>query len=221
MNRNSKKNTHTKMIQFTFACILIGILVMYNIFPLHSPSFTITAYGAENEMQLTNSYANFNVDVMPMDGGINNGIGYVNSNIYFKCEGKDIKSITYTCSDQVINKNNRYNAVAYYVENMIIPRNKFNEYSKNNNFIYGSYTPGEDTANITNIIGNSYSVNYENQNNKQYGLVIAATVDNTGCLKIKDATIKIDVHFTDGSIHHKNVILKSGKDFLDIQIKIL
>jgi len=223
MNRNNKKITHKKMIKFTFAYILIGFFVLYNIFPLQRPRFTITAYAAENEIQLTNSFVNCNVNVRPLDGGTDNGKdGYVNSNIYFKCEGKDINSITYTCSDQVVNVNNRKSAAAYYVENMIIPRNEYNEHIKDNNFIYGYYAPGGDTANITNLIGNSYSVNYEDQNNKQYGLVIAATVDNTGCLKINDAIIKIDVYFNDGTIQHKKIVLKSGKDALgDMQIQIL
>ncbi len=227
ISENSKKLKRAKIKKITLVNLFIGIvflnLIWFNILPSQNSRITFTAYGAVDEMQLSNRFVDFNTTISPMNGGINNDkSGYVNSNIYFRCEGEDIEFITYTSSDQIVDQSNWKGATAYYVENMVIPLSEYNSRINEDDFIYGYYVPGEDTANITKVIGSSYSVNYEDQNDKQYGLILAATVDQTGILQINDAIIKIDVHFYDGSVQHKKMLIRSGQDgFSRIQLKIL
>jgi len=227
IDKNKIKLRPGKWRIYAPAYIIIGILfcnlILFHNMPGHSSNVIITAYAAEKEIQLTNDFVDFNIDIAPVNGGTSNGKdGYLNSNIYFKCEGQDIKSITYTCSDQMADRSNWDTAPAYYVENMIIPIEEYSSRLQDDDCIYGYYAPGEGTANITKIIGNSYTVTYEEQNNKQYGLIIAASIDDANHYHINDTLIKIDIHFNNGSTQHKKLIIKSGKDaFSGIQLRML
>ena len=224
-NIRSKTLRKEHIKKYVLPVILIGILFI-NILPSNHPKITITAYAAENEVQLTKKFTEFDLSAMPSDGGnYDDTNGYINFNIYFKCEGQDIKSITYTCSDRTVNRNNRRSALAYYVENMTVPQNEYNTYIKDTSFLYGGYGIGEDTARIVRLIGNAYTVTYEDQSDVQYGLILAATIEkinNFHYYYIKDTIIKVDILFNDGTIQHEKILFKSdGNAFNSVQIRIL
>jgi hypothetical protein len=95
---------------------------------------------------------------------------------------------------------------------------------KDENMLNGYYGNGEEKAKITRLIGNSYTVSYDNQMNKQYGIVIAAKVnqDNNNFYYIKDQIIHVVFHMKDGSIAKKKIILHQDKDFdFMISIKVI
>ena len=225
LTRNNKKNRTARIKKFSLAYVIIALLFINILLrePLFSPNttITITAYAAENEIELSGDFVNFDLSAQPVDGGSDSTYSYINYNINFRCEGSDIKSITYTCSDQEVTRSNRTSASAYYVENMIIPLKDFDNILRDNRSLYGYYAPGEDTANVTRLIGNSYSVNYEDQNNIQYGLIIAATDDHAHHYSIEETVIKLTIHFNNGSVQHRKIIIKSSQDaFSDIQLRI-
>jgi hypothetical protein len=104
---------------------------------------------------------------------------------------------------------------------MIIPLDEYSESLNDNRALYGYYVPGGNIANLTRLIGNSYSVNYEDQNNIQYGLIIAAKDEDNYRYSIGETVIKLDIHFHDGSVQHRKIIIKSSQDaFSDIQLRM-
>ncbi len=117
--------------------------------------------------------------------------------------------------------NNRRSAPAYYVENLEMT---VDEYKNNNyeNMIYSYYAIEMDIARVARLIGNSYSVAYENQSGIQYGLIMAATYEMVGnryYYRINDTIIKVDILFDDGSVQHKKILMKSDEDaFSRVQI---
>ncbi len=149
---------------------------------------------------------------------------FVNFNINFICKGENINTLTYTCTYQIVTLDNRLNAEAYYVENLTMP---IEEYTKlirrhDDNFVFGYYGQGETTAKITKLIGNSYTVPYEDQSNKQYGLIMAATTDADGNYHVNDIIIKLDIKMSDGSTQYKKILIKPLKDaFSEFQIRVL
>lgn len=224
LTKNKKRSRITKIRKFSLAYALITLifihLLMQETLYGHNTTITVTAYAAENAIELSKDFANFELSALPLDGGTNSTYSYVNYNINFLCEGKDIKSITYTCFDQEVTRSNRTSASAYYVENMIIPLDEYSDTIQDNRFLYGYYVPGGKTANVRRLIGNSYSVNYEDQNDIQYGLIIAAKDDDYR-YSIEETVIKLDIHFNNGSVQHRKIIIKSSQDaFSDIQIRM-
>lgn len=119
-------------------------------------------------------------------------------------------------------------ALAYYVENYDMPVNEYKNKKideMDENFIFGGYGVGEKIAHITKLIGSSYSVTYEDQENKQYGLIASATVDNDGKYYFNDIIIKVDICMKDGSHQYKRLLIKPVKSergiLPEIQIRIL
>jgi hypothetical protein len=211
----NKKNVRTQ------ENIIINWIPVQNIFE-HNSNITIKAFAAENEIQLSKDLISFKLNAVPINGAIDSVHSYINYNLYFKCEGENIKTITYTCSDQKINRYNRSTANAYYVENISVPVDDFSKEIKADNCIYGGYGEGEDLASITKLIGNTYTVDYHNQADKQYGIVLAATVDEKGTYKVYSTKIKVDITLKDGSIQHKDLQIISSEDvFSEIQMRIL
>lgn len=225
LSKNNKKSRITKIKKFSLAYALIILLfinlIMHETLSGHNTAITVTAYAAENELELSKDFVDFELSAMPFDGGSSEIECYINYNINFRCEGQDIRSITYTCSDQEVTRENKASASAYYVENMIIPIDEFSDTLQDNRSLYGYYAPGENTANVTRLIGNSYSVNYEDQNNIQYGLIIAAKDEKEYRYSIEKTIIKLEVHFNNGSVQHRKIIIKASQDaFSDIQLRI-
>ena len=212
LNKRNKKQKRERRRRYVFAFILIGILLI-NILPSNSSKIAITAYAAEDEVLLSKKFTEFHLDARLSDGGLyDDKNAYLNYNVYFKCEGENIKSITYTCSDKEVNINNRKSASAYYVENKTMT---VDEYKKNNQYedmIYSYYALEMDMARIVRLIGNSYSVAYQEQNDIQYGLILAATYEETSSYynyHINDTIIKVNILFNDGSVQHRKILIKS------------
>lgn len=225
LSNHDKRIRCATLKRSSFACAFIALLIIIIVMcePLfnHNIPVTITAYAAENEVELSKDFVNFDLSARPLNGGSSYNDCYVNFNIYFKCEGEGIASITYTCYDQEVNRNNRSSAPAYYAENKIIPLEEYNDIIHGESFLYGYYVPGENTANVTTLIGGSYTVSYENQNDIQYGLVISATDDHAYHYSIEDTVIKLDILFMDGSVQHRKIIIKASPDaFNDVQLRI-
>lgn len=224
INKDNKKSPKNKVVKFAFAYILIGILVLNIILPKNNSKIILTVYAADEEIMLSKDFVNFNLNASFILGmsESKSKYGFVGCNINFKCEGQDIKTITYICSDQTIDRNNRENASAYYVENLDVPIEDAKNYQNDNDYIYGYTVQGEKTSHITKIIGSSYSVDYKDQNNKQYGLVIAATIDENDNYIINDTIINIEIQLKNGSIQYKKLMIRADKDtFSDIQISIM
>lgn len=228
INHTRKIIRHRLIPAFLILCLAICCIFLFPGLPNQDSDISITAYAAEQEAILSKDYIRFNLAANLMDGGTsiddegNNYNSYVNFNLNFLCEGKDLETLTYTCSEKNITRSNRSSASAYYVENLTVPLKEFGTQMKNNDSLYGYYGEGETTARITKLIGNSYSVTYDDQKKLPYGLVIAADVDENNNYRIKDIIIKLDITMKDGSVKHKRIKIEAAKDALSgIQIRIL
>ncbi len=231
MNKDNEIKTKRTIPVYTIMAILLIAFVFANDILVNKPEISITVYAAETgEIPLTNEFANFKVNATPISASstIDKQGNYqdstVNYNIWFKCEGQDIKAITYNCSDRDITRGNRSKASAYYVENITMPVEEYKHYDwkKDDTIISGWYGIGETEAQVTKMIGSSYTVSYDQQMNKQYGLVIAATVDEEGNYTVEDTTIKVTIEMQDGSIQKKQLLVHPGKNaLLEVDIRIL
>lgn len=210
-SNNLKRVRYIKLIPVFILTYLLVLILFY--FPgLSKDTFdvAIKVCAAEDEVQLTKDFISFKLNANQIDGGNDSSKCFINYNLNLKCEGDNIETIVYTCSNQDVNVNNRLSAAAYYVENISVPANEFSKYSKEDDFIFGYKAEGVGVASITKLIGNSYTVNYDNQYNKEYGLVLAGTVDENGIYHFNDTKIKVDITLKDGSTHHKELAIDSS-----------
>lgn len=212
------------------AIIMVVILVTRIMYSDNYP-ITITVYAAEvGEVSLSDDPVSIKLSANFYTGGYYSDLqgnpcdARVNFNIKFNCVGQDIDNITYSCSDKEVTRANKSRTSAYYVENIIMPLEEYlnRQWFKDETFLYGSYGEGEEKANLTKLIGSSYTVDYDEQLNKQYGLEMPATVDEDNNFHIKDLIIKVTIQMKDGSVQHKKLIVHQGNSaFTEVEIRIL
>lgn len=222
----TKKQQKIKLIP-----ILLGVIfaVFFMNFNRETPDISINVYAAEKELTLTKDFIDIQLNANLFNGSSSidsNGKMYdslVNYNINFACKGENIESITFTCNDQPITIDNLNQADAYFVENLQIPIEEFHnsQLGPDSNYLYGFYGVNEDTASLIKLIGNTYTLSYEEQGDYQYGLVIAASVDEAGNYQTSKLTIQVDIKMTDGTSLHKEIVMKPLKDaFEGFQIRV-
>ncbi len=224
---DEKKKKHLRIVQPNNfnrkirICVtsLILIFMLINVKSLNNAdvaNFTITVYASDlnkelllskNPVSLSTSNQ-FNIQAITNEGK-NSETGSVNFDLNFKCEGKNIRKITYQLSDKTISRENRSEAVAWFAENDdsygTIPDSTSNEDVS----VYRSYRDNTNhTCYVTKMIGNSYSVDYENQNDKQYALEINLFQNEKGELEAKKFTITVILTLDDGSTLEKHILVR-------------
>lgn len=229
MNHGVKERVKRLVPAFAAIMVMVIIFAFWYEIPSNSPAISMTVYAAEQEVPLTKEFVMISANANPFFGSSSideNGNYYdskMNYNINFKCEGEDIETITYICSDQEITRGNM-SVAAYYVENITMPLEEYKKYREfeDEQFLCGFYGEGEANANITKLIGSSYTVNYEEQRNIQYGLVVVASVDGEGDYIMEDLTLRVEIQLKDGSVVEKKILLDFGETgFSEIGIRIL
>jgi len=209
-------NFNKKILVCVMSFILIFVLV--NFIPLtkgDSSKFTITVYASDLNKELflsktpiTLSTSNqFNIQAITNEG-MEGETGSINFDLNFKCEGKNIKKITYQLSDKTISRENRDEAVAWFAENDSYGTIS-NSISSEDVSVYRAYRDDTNhTCYVTKMIGNRYCVDYENQNDKQYALEINLFQNEKGELEAKKFTITVILTLDDGSTLEKHILVR-------------
>ena len=210
-------NFNKKILVCVMSFILIFVLV--NFIPLTKgdiSKFTITVYASDLNKELflsktpiTLSTSNqFNIQAITNEGK-DSETGSINFDLNFKCEGKNIRKITYQLSDKTISRENRGEAVAWFAENDDSYGTFPDSTSNEDVSVYRSYRDNTNhTCYVTKMIGNSYSVDYENQNDKQYALEINLFQNEKGELEAKKFTITVILTLDDGSTLEKHILVR-------------
>ncbi len=223
----NKLNVRGTMPVFALASVILLICILWYRASLDSPAITVKVLAAEQEaIPLSKEFITIDKQVAPFYGGYSGDDQNANVtyHIHFICEGEGIDTITYILSEKEVTRDNRAAAPAYYVENITLPVEEYRnmQLSKEENFISGFYGEGEEDATIIKMIGSSYTVKDEEQEEIAYGLVVAASVDEEENFRCEDLVIRIKIGMEDGSTVNKQLLLEFGEDaFHEVQIKIL
>jgi hypothetical protein len=231
LNKEERNGMKKVVPSFAILAVLMVVFIFLQGIPATEPIILMTVYAAENsEVQLTKEFTNIKttadlfVGSSALDTQGNHFDSKVNYNINFICEGQDIIAITYACSDTKVTRADISSAAAYYVENITMPVEEYRKYKMNEDeqFLSGFYGEGEKEAHVTRLIGEAYTVPYENQMSKQYGLVVAAEVDAEENYHFDDFAIHVEIELKDGSIIKKILLVHSGDNALgEIEIRIM
>lgn len=220
-DKNTYKCLNYKKLAFVFIMpiILIFTVSIFSFFNTESiPNITLKVYAADSseEKSLSRIPVVLNTLHQPnMQSITNKGktdeTGSVTYNLSFQCIGENIKSITYKLSDKEITRENRGEAVAWfaesckyysYFESIADPENTLHDksiYLKIREF---------DNLMVTKMIGSSYTVDYENQNDKQYLLEINLNSDGKGKLVAKNFIINVIITMNSGKTVEKQIFVK-------------
>jgi len=189
--------------------VLILVLVSTNLLSQGNTSnFSITVYASDknNEFILSDTPVTLSASTQfNMDGITNGETSVVNFDLNLKCKGENIKKITYQLSDKEITKENMEDAIAWFAENVSYVAGS-DLRNRNDKSIYEYYSSGNQCF-LTKMIGNAYSVDYENQNDKNYALVISLYKNKKGNFTAKDFTITVNISLNDGKSLEEQIVV--------------
>lgn len=227
-NRTMKRKLIPSTVLLTL--VVVACIVHSNI-SASSSNIVVMVYAAEQEKTLlTEELISINPNAQAYVGSISTdtqGNDYVEKmdyNINFICEGDNIEEITYICADKEITRDTVKSVPAYYVENMKLPVEEYKQLKlyQDDTFLFGFYAPGEELANLTKLIGTSYTVPYEEQNSKEYGLIVNASDDQKDYNRFDDLIITMKIKMKNGTYQYKQIKLILGDDAMsEVQICIL
>lgn len=196
-----------KAVILCLVSFVIVYVISINLFNDGSNSnYTITVYASEIKKEIILSDTPITLSTSNKFNALgitNNETGSINFDLNLKCEGENIKNITYKLSDKAISIADRHEVVAWFAENTsydtetnLIPMDDEN--------VYESYSYNNKRS-VTKMIGNLYSVDYENQNDKHYALVISLDKDDEGNFIADNFTITVMLTLTDGTTLKKQI----------------
>ncbi len=231
---NKKRINRYKKLVAVFVAAVVVIMSFSNLpfFKMVEPTFTMTVYAADNNVgRLNNKFLNIKAESKRYMGSIyqdevgNINHAKLNTNISMRIEGKDIETITYQGSDQMVTiETGLHDVQSYFVENSMVSLEEYNRLVSlpNNNLIYDFCIDIGPEVAISKLIGTKYTVAYEEQQNLDYGLVINAFAESIDKWYFNDFIINIIIKMKDGTEYHKNILVRSGENaFYDIEMKII
>lgn len=129
--------------------------------------------------------------------------GSINFDLNFRCMGENISKITYKLSDKLISCENRYKYEAWFAEN-----SPYDITANSDKSVYMRLGKvGEKYSFVKKMIGSSYTVNYENQNDKNYELEIQLKPDKEGNMTAKEFIITAVITLNDGMKIEKHILV--------------
>ncbi len=192
--------------------IMIGIPYFNKNGELQVVNFTITAYALsddENQLNtnLSTEKATFELSTiqrMGVIGGVGgDGPNFIFTDVMLNITGEDIDSITYTLSE------------GKFVEDVTLPLIKDYDWLVSEKINFITTEPGSNISQGIKEIGNTYTVNYNEQEKHKYTLAIP---HDGNFVLIEDIVIEVNVKYIDGSSEQQDIVVTQEADSISLKL---
>lgn len=187
--------------------------------PGQKEGFSITVHAAESESTLLpGEETSIHYTASPLYEFVDTDTqkGMINYNLWLECTGEGIASVTYRCLDTPVKKEEIGNVPCYFVRNKTIPSAELAQYD----YIRSLQPSGEDVCHIVQLVGNEYTVPYEDQAGQCTGIEFPITKDGENA-KAEPFTIDVLITLNDGSTQYLKLLLTPMADaFSDLKIEL-
>lgn len=206
--------------------LFAGALFKFSPMP-QKDSFTILAYAAGSDgILLSEEPVDILYDSRPKYLFSSEGTGEVNYQLWFRCEGDHIESITYRCSDEPITRSDLSRVPCYFVENRTVSIEERKECENQDNFLKSMTDTESGSSDIVQLIGNEYTVPYQKQDTPNSAIEVRCTTekgsDDFLTAHAEPFTIEIIQTLTDGSTRTSTLLLTPLENAFDgLEIHIL
>ncbi|WP_042142193.1 hypothetical protein [Paucisalibacillus sp. EB02] len=210
---NSKKWISVAFAVAVLLLIVIGIPLFDRNGNLVS-NFTVTAYASSDDgnqlyTNLSEEKAIFELSTEQRIGVIGSvggdGANLIFTNVMLNITGEDIDSITYTLSK------------GKFVEDVTLTaKERANkDWLLSEKIYFISTEPGSDISQGIKEIGNSYTVNYNEQDKYKYTLAIPHDGND---VIVEDMIIKVNVKYTDGNSEQQDIVVTQEPNSISLKL---
>lgn len=225
LNKKRQRKKSTFIAMAVISSLLI-IAIPSVLLPMED-SFMVAVYAADGQKaELSKGQDHFKLDLFPsmVEYYPESDQGIVNTELTFEFEGEDIDSITLSCSEKIIERDDLATVNAYFTKYSKIKKsvykNEIEVIESQDNFLGCKYD--EDEVTVMTLVGNAYTVEYNEQNLFKYGLTMNVKSNKNNEYSTEELILDIKINHLDGRTQYKKIRIDATDDVLSgINIHLL
>ncbi len=146
--------------------------------------------------------------------------------LFFESRKKNIDQITVSSSEDKIERKDLEKVNAYFIKTQKLKVSDYSAFSqdiqKDDTFLWSHYDQQTHETTLKTLIGNSYTFQYEEQDNESYELALNVLKDENDTFSIGDIILKAKIKYLDGTVENKKIKIAANDDISSgLQMKIL
>lgn len=225
--KKRRRSKHTAIAAASGTILLIFIISAGFLFKNDFATITVQAEAGE-KMVLSpeNTIYNLSSAISTIQFSKNSNSATLSLKLFFESREKNIDQITVSSSEDKIERKDLEKVNAYFIKTQKL---KVSDYStfcqdieKDNTFLWSHYDQQTHEATLKTLIGNSYTFQYEEQDNESYELALNVLKDENDTFSIGDIILKAKIKYLDGTVENKKIKIAANDDISSgLQMKIL
>ncbi len=225
--KKRRRSKHTAIAAASGTILLIFIISAGLLFKNDFATITVQAEAGEKMvLSSENTIYNLSSAISTIQFSKNSNSATLSLKLFFESRKKNIDQITVSSSEDKIERKDLEKVNAYFIKTQKLKVSDYGAFSqdiqKDDTFLWSLYDQQTHEVTFKTLIGNSYTFQYEEQDNESYELALNVLKDENDTFSIGDIILKIKIKYLDGTMENKKIKIAANDDISSgLQMKIL
>ncbi len=225
--KKRRRSKHTAIAAASGTILLIFIISAGLLFKNDFATITVQAEAGEKMvLSSENTIYNLSSAISTIQFSKNSNSATLSLKLFFESRKKNIDQITVSSSEDKIERKDLEKVNAYFIKTQKLKVSDYSAFSqdiqKDDTFLWSHYDQQTHETTLKTLIGNSYTFQYEEQDNESYELALNVLKDENDTFSIGDIILKAKIKYLDGTVENKKIKIAANDDISSgLQMKIL
>lgn len=225
--KKRRRSKHTAIAAASGTILLIFIISAGLLFKNDFATITVQAEAGEKMvLSSENTIYNLSSAISTIQFSKNSNSATLSLKLFFESRKKNIDQITVSSSEDKIERKDLEKVNAYFIKTQKLKVSDYSAFSqdiqKDDTFLWSLYDQQTHEVTFKTLIGNSYTFQYEEQDNESYELALNVLKDENDTFSIGDIILKAKIKYLDGTVENKKIKIAANDDISSgLQMKIL
>lgn len=225
--KKRRRSKHTAIAAASGTILLIFIISAGLLFKNDFATITVQAEAGEKMvLSSENTIYNLSSAISTIQFSKNSNSATLSLKLFFESRKKNIDQITVSSSEDKIERKDLEKVNAYFIKTQKLKVSDYSAFSqdiqKDDTFLWSLYDQQTHEVTLKTLIGNSYTFQYEEQDNESYELALNVLKDENDTFSIGDIILKAKIKYLDGTVENKKIKIAANDDISSgLQMKIL
>ncbi len=225
--KKRRRSKHTAIAAASGTILLIFIISAGLLFKNDFATIIVQAEAGEKMvLSSENTIYNLSSAISTIQFSKNSNSATLSLKLFFESRKKNIDQITVSSSEDKIERKDLEKVNAYFIKTQKLKVSDYSAFSqdiqKDDTFLWSLYDQQTHEVTLKTLIGNSYTFQYEEQDNESYELALNVLKDENDTFSIGDIILKAKIKYLDGTVENKKIKIAANDDISSgLQMKIL
>lgn len=225
--KKRRRSKHTAIAAASGTILLIFIISAGLLFKNDFATISVQAEAGEKMvLSSENTIYNLSSAISTIQFSKNSNSATLSLKLFFESRKKNIDQITVSSSEDKIERKDLEKVNAYFIKTQKLKVSDYSAFSqdiqKDDTFLWSHYDQQTHETTLKTLIGNSYTFQYEEQDNESYELALNVLKDENDTFSIGDIILKAKIKYLDGTVENKKIKIAANDDISSgLQMKIL